>query len=44
MPNTDGVHHAVEIRRIAEAADFENAPPEVAELEGRLRAKMSGKD
>ncbi|HEY3465848.1 MAG TPA: YciI family protein [Amycolatopsis sp.] len=39
MPNTDGEHGVVEIRRVAEAADFENMTPEVEELEGRLRAQ-----
>ncbi len=42
MPNTDSAHHQVEIRRIAEASDFENLTPEVAELEARLRKQTSG--
>ncbi|MFF1608087.1 YciI family protein [Amycolatopsis sp. NPDC058278] len=42
MPNPDGQAGEVEIRRVAEAADFENMTPEVAELEGRLRAQSAG--
>ncbi|WP_328448035.1 MULTISPECIES: YciI family protein [unclassified Amycolatopsis] len=42
MPNTDGGRHEVEIRRVAEASDFENLTPEVAEIEAQLRAKTSG--
>ncbi|WIX86170.1 YciI family protein [Amycolatopsis sp. DG1A-15b] len=42
MPNPDGQSGEVEIRRVAEAADFENMTPEVAELEGRLRAQSAG--
>ncbi|UOZ08255.1 YciI family protein [Amycolatopsis sp. WQ 127309] len=42
MPNTDGSTHEVEIRRVAEAADFDNLSPEVAEIEAQLRAKTSG--
>ncbi|GAB3135957.1 YciI family protein [Amycolatopsis stemonae] len=42
MPNPDGQNGEVEIRRVAEASDFENMTPEVAELEGRLRAKSAG--
>jgi hypothetical protein len=42
MPNTDGGHHEVEIRRVAEASDFDNMSPEVAEIEAKLRAKTSG--
>ncbi|MGW4520511.1 YciI family protein [Amycolatopsis sp. NPDC004378] len=42
MPNPDGQAGEVEIRRVAEASDFENMTPEVAELEGRLRAKSAG--
>jgi hypothetical protein len=41
MPNTDGAHHEVEIRRVAEASDFDNMSPEVAEIEAQLRAKTS---
>ncbi|MFI5584419.1 YciI family protein [Amycolatopsis sp. NPDC051758] len=43
MPNPEGEHGEVEIRRVAEASDFENMTPEVAELEGRLRAQSDGK-
>ncbi|WP_326944806.1 MULTISPECIES: YciI family protein [unclassified Amycolatopsis] len=42
MPNTDGSTHEVEIRRVAEASDFDNLSPEVAEIEAQLRAKTSG--
>ncbi len=42
MPNTDGVHHQVEIRRIAEASDFENLTPELAAREDALRAQVEG--
>ena len=42
MPNPDGQAGEVEIRRVAEAADFENMTPEVAEMEGRLRAQSAG--
>jgi hypothetical protein len=42
MPNPEGEHGEVEIRRLAEASDFENMTPEVAELEGRLRAQAAG--
>lgn len=42
MPNPDGQAGEVEIRRVAEMADFENMTPEVAELEGRLRAQSAG--
>jgi hypothetical protein len=41
MPNPHGEHGEVEIRRVAEASDFENMTPEVEELEGRLRAQGS---
>jgi hypothetical protein len=42
MPNPEGEQGEVEIRRVAEAADFENMTPEVAELESRLRAQSAG--
>ncbi|MBE1500411.1 hypothetical protein H4696_007511 [Amycolatopsis lexingtonensis] len=42
MPNPEGQAGEVEIRRVAEASDFENMTPEVAELEGRLRAQSAG--
>ncbi|MEV6445939.1 YciI family protein [Amycolatopsis sp. NPDC051716] len=42
MPNPDGHAGAVEIRRVAEAADFENMTPEVVEMESRLRAQAAG--
>ncbi|WP_103351162.1 YciI family protein [Amycolatopsis sp. CA-128772] len=42
MPNPDGQAGEVEIRRVAEAADFENMTPEVEALEGRLRAESAG--
>jgi hypothetical protein len=42
MPNPDGQAGEVEIRRVAEASDFENMTPEVAEMEGRLRAQSAG--
>ncbi|WP_206785372.1 YciI family protein [Amycolatopsis sp. MtRt-6] len=42
MPNPEGEHGEVEIRRVAEASDFENMTPEVEELEGRLRAQAAG--
>ena len=38
MPNPEGKAGVVEIRRVAEAADYENLTPEIAELEARLRA------
>ncbi|NBH12389.1 YciI family protein [Amycolatopsis sp. SID8362] len=41
MPNPEGEHGEVEIRRVAEVSDFENMTPEVAELEGRLRAQSA---
>ena len=42
MPNPEGQSGEVEIRRVAEASDFENMTPEVAEMEGRLRAQSAG--
>jgi hypothetical protein len=42
MPNPDGQAGEVEIRRVAEAADFENMTPEVVEMESRLRAQSAG--
>ncbi|WP_103335733.1 YciI family protein [Amycolatopsis sp. CA-126428] len=42
MPNPDGQAGEVEIRRVAEAADFENMTPELVEMEGRLRAQSAG--
>ncbi|MBE8521701.1 YciI family protein [Amycolatopsis sp. H6(2020)] len=42
MPNPEGQAGEVEIRRVAEASDFENMTPEVAEMEGRLRAQSAG--
>jgi len=41
MPNPDGQAGEVEIRRVAEAADFENMTPEVEALESRLRAESA---
>ncbi|MGW4060169.1 YciI family protein [Amycolatopsis sp. NPDC004747] len=41
MPNPEGQAGEVEIRRVAEAADFENMTPEVEALEGRLRAESA---
>ena len=43
MPNPGGQHAVVEIRRVAEAADFEHATPEIQELERKLRAQSAGK-
>ena len=43
MPNPDGEAGAVEIRRVAEASDFENMTPEVEEQESRLRAQSAEK-
>lgn len=38
VPNTDGAHHEIEIRRIFEAEDFgENFTPELREAEEKLR-------
>jgi hypothetical protein len=42
MPNPGGQAGVVEIRRVAEASDFENLTPEVAEMESRLRAQAAG--
>ncbi|MDQ7806371.1 YciI family protein [Amycolatopsis sp. A133] len=42
MPNPDGQAGEVEIRRVAEASDFENMTPEVEALEGRLRTQGAG--
>ena len=42
MPNPDGEHGEVEIRRVSEASDFENMTPEVAAIEAQLRAKAAG--
>ncbi|MEU0537613.1 YciI family protein [Amycolatopsis tolypomycina] len=42
MPNPEGQPGEVEIRRVAEASDFENMTPEVEALEGRLRAQTAG--
>jgi hypothetical protein len=42
MPNPGGQAGVVEIRRVAEASDFENMTPEVETLEGRLRAQSAG--
>ncbi|SEP25933.1 YciI family protein [Amycolatopsis saalfeldensis] len=42
VPNTDGAHHEIEIRRIAEAEDFgDNMTPELREAEERLRAESA---
>ena len=41
MPNPDGQAGEVEIRRVAEASDFENMTPEVEALEGRLRVETA---
>ncbi|MDX3188270.1 YciI family protein [Streptomyces sp. MN03-5084-2B] len=41
MPNPGGEAGEVEIRRVAEAADFENMTPEVEALEGRLRVETA---
>ena len=38
MPNPEGKAGVVEIRRVAEAADYENLTPEIAALAARLRA------
>jgi len=39
VPNTDGAHHQIEIRRIFEAADFgDNLTPELREAEEKARA------
>ena len=42
MPNPGGEAGEVEIRRVAEAADFENMTPEVEAMEGKLRAQSAG--
>ena len=42
MPNPEGQAGVVEIRRVAEASDFENMTPEVEAMEGRLRAQSAG--
>jgi hypothetical protein len=40
IPNTDGAHHAVEIREVFEADDFgEEMTPELRDQEARLRAE-----
>ncbi|MDT8911027.1 YciI family protein [Amycolatopsis sp. PS_44_ISF1] len=40
VPNTDGVHHEIEIRRVFEAEDFgDNLTPELREAEAGLRAE-----
>jgi hypothetical protein len=42
VPNTDGAHHEIEIRRIAEAEDFgDNMTPELREAEEKLRAESA---
>ncbi|MGW4483363.1 YciI family protein [Amycolatopsis sp. NPDC004368] len=42
VPNTDGAHHEIEIRRIAEAEDFgDNLTPELREAEERLREEAA---
>ncbi|HEY2056854.1 YciI family protein [Amycolatopsis sp. NBC_01480] len=42
VPNTDGAHHEIEIRRIFEAEDFgENMTPELREAEEKLRAESA---
>ncbi|WIX81389.1 YciI family protein [Amycolatopsis carbonis] len=42
VPNTDGAHHEIEIRRIAEAEDFgDNLTPELREAEEKLRAEAA---
>jgi hypothetical protein len=42
MPNPDGQAGVVEIRRVAEASDFDNMTPEVEAMESRLRAQSAG--
>ncbi|EOD58584.1 YciI family protein [Amycolatopsis vancoresmycina] len=42
MPNPGGRPGEIEIRRVAEAADYENMTPELEALEGRLRAQSAG--
>ncbi|WP_033294419.1 YciI family protein [Amycolatopsis jejuensis] len=42
VPNTDGAHHEIEIRRIAEAEDFgDNFTPELREAEEKLREEAA---
>ncbi|MFI5608293.1 YciI family protein [Amycolatopsis sp. NPDC051903] len=42
VPNTDGAHHEIEIRRIAEAEDFgDNLTPELREAEEKLREQAA---
>ncbi|MET7991366.1 YciI family protein [Amycolatopsis sp. NPDC005232] len=42
VPNTDGAHHEIEIRRIAEAEDFgDNLTPELRAAEEKLRAEAA---
>lgn len=36
VPNTDGVHHQIEVRRVSEASDFENMTPEGAAAEAKI--------
>jgi hypothetical protein len=43
VPNTEGQEYHIEIRRVAEAEDFEHLTPEVAAMEDRIRAQTSGK-
>jgi hypothetical protein len=42
MPNPGGRPGEIEIRRVAEAADYENMTPEIEAQEGRLRAQSAG--
>ncbi|WP_409184638.1 YciI family protein [Amycolatopsis sp. VS8301801F10] len=42
VPNTDGAHHEIEIRRIFEADDFgDNLTPELREAEEKLREQAA---
>ena len=44
VPNTDGVHHEVEVRPVFEAEDFGEAfTPELRQKEARLRAELENK-
>ncbi|MFD2471621.1 YciI family protein [Amycolatopsis silviterrae] len=42
VPNTDGAHHEIEIRRIFDAEDFgDNLTPELREAEEKLREQTA---
>ncbi|WP_406639032.1 YciI family protein [Amycolatopsis sp. WGS_07] len=42
VPNTDGAHHEIEIRRIFDAEDFgDNLTPELREAEEKLREQAA---